>query len=173
MSFVSFEFIVFSTLVFPLYFLLRHRHRSVLLLLSSLFFYTYGNGTYVIVPLLSTLFDYWIALRLEGTSEQRKRKLYLVSSLFLNFGLLFFFKYFDFFNESLGEVVRGLGLNYDPPNVNLVLPIGISFYTFQEVAYVIDVYRRRLPAERSLGVFTTFVVFLVATPSLGSVKSEV
>lgn len=167
MSFVSFEFILFAFTVIPLYFLLKDRNRLWLLLVSSLFFYAYGNHAYVIILLLTTLFDYWAAQRIEKNLGKKNARSYLILSLLINFGILFVLKYFNFFNSSLGNVANALGLPYNINHINVILPIGISFYTFQEVAYIIDVYRGRLPAAKRFDLFTTFVVFfpqLVAGP---------
>lgn len=169
MSFVSFEFFLFSLAVFPLYFLLAQRYRWALLLVSSLVFFAYGNGAYVLLLLATTLFDFQVARWLEQTADPRRRRLLLAGSLLLNFGILFFFKYFNFVIGSVGDVARAVGMDMNVPYLSLILPIGISFYTFQEAGYMIDVYRRRIPAERSAGIFTTFVVFfpqLVAGPIL-------
>lgn len=167
MSFVSPLFFVFCLVVFPTYFVLPHRYRWVLLLISSIVFYTVGNGWYVILLLTSTLVDYWLAVRIDQSSRPSHRWFYLTVSLILNFGVIFTFKYLDFFNQSLASLVTRLGYSYQPTYLNWVLPVGISFYTFQEMSYVVDVFRRKMPAERHLGRYATYVAFfpqLVAGP---------
>ena len=154
-------------MVFPTYFVLPHRYRWVLLLISSIVFYTVGNGWYAILLLTSTLVDYWLAVRIDQSSRPSHRWFYLTVSLILNFGVIFTFKYLDFFNQSLASLVTRLGYSYQPTYLNWVLPVGISFYTFQEMSYVVDVFRRKMPAERHLGRYATYVAFfpqLVAGP---------
>ncbi len=122
---------------------------------------------YVVLLIFTTLADFWVALLLDGTNSQFRRNLYLFLSLVLNLGILFYFKYFNFLLNSISDLGRVLGVDHTPAYHSLILPIGISFYTFQEIAYVIDVYRRRIPAEHHFGIYTTFVVFfpqLVAGP---------
>ena len=167
MSFVSPLFFLFCLIVFPTYFMLPHRFRWVLLLISSFVFYTVGNGWYVLLLLTSTLVDYWLAVRIDESQHATRRRLYLAISLLLNFGVVFVFKYLDFFNQSLASLVTRLGYSYQPTYLNWVLPVGISFYTFQEMSYVVDVFRRKIPAERHLGRYATYVAFfpqLVAGP---------
>ncbi|MFZ4828105.1 MAG: MBOAT family O-acyltransferase [Phototrophicaceae bacterium] len=167
MSFVSPLFFLFCLVVFPTYFMLPHRYRWVLLLISSIVFYSVGNGWYVMLLLTSTLVDYWLAVRIDQSSHPSRRWFYLAISLILNFGVIFTFKYLDFFNQSLASLVTRLGYSYQPTYLNWVLPVGISFYTFQEMSYVVDVFRRKIPAEHHLGRYATYVAFfpqLVAGP---------
>ena len=167
MSFVSFEFFVFSIMIFSLYFVLRQPLRWMLLLVGSYLFYIVGNGNYVFILIFSTLTDYWIARQLVKTDHIVRRKLLVSVSLFLNLSVLFFFKYYNFFIGEVGSWANTLNIDFVPPTLNVVLPIGISFYTFQALSYTIDVYRRKIQPENNLGVFATFIVFfpqLVAGP---------
>ncbi len=121
----------------------------------------------MILILVSTCVDYFACVLMEKQSEQKKRRKFLFISLFINLGLLFVFKYFNFFNASLGAVFGQFGTAYHIPNFNLLLPIGISFYTFQTLSYTIDVYHGKIKAEHHFGIFALYVSFfpqLVAGP---------
>lgn len=167
MSFISLEFFVFSIVIFSLYFILRQPVRWMLLLAGSYLFYIVGNGNYVVILIFSTVTDFWIARQLVKTDRVIHRKLLLSTSLFLNLSVLFFFKYYNFFSSEIGTWATALNIDCAPPTLNLILPIGISFYTFQALSYTIDVYRGKIKPETNLGIFATFIVFfpqLVAGP---------
>jgi len=167
MSFISIEFFVFSIVIFSLYFVLRQPLRWILLLTGSYLFYIVGNGNYVFILIFSTITDYWIARQLVKTNRERHRKLLLSTSLFLNLSVLFFFKYYNFFSGEIGNWANTLNIDFVPPTLNVILPIGISFYTFQALSYTVDVYRGKIQPETNLGIFATFIVFfpqLVAGP---------
>jgi alginate O-acetyltransferase complex protein AlgI len=162
MSFISPEFVIFFCVVVPFFFALPHRYRWPMLLIVSYFFYSYGNIQYVPILIGTTILDYYAAIRIEEAKTERARRWWLAASMVSNLGILFLFKYFNFFNQSFGAV-----FGYQPLTLNLILPIGISFYTFQSMSYTIDVYKRSMPVERNLGIMATFVVFfpqLVAGP---------
>ena len=163
MSFISPEYVVFFCVVLPLFFAIKHRFRWILLLVVSYFFYAYGNIQYVPLIAFSTVVDY-ISSRMifRHDDNEFQRKLWLTASILVNLGVLFTFKYFNFFNESAAGA-----FGYIPLTHNLVLPIGISFYTFQSLSYTIDVYRRKMQPETNFGIMATFVAFfpqLVAGP---------
>jgi D-alanyl-lipoteichoic acid acyltransferase DltB (MBOAT superfamily) len=169
MSFVSVEFIVFFAVAIPLYFIFPHRLRWLFLLIASYFFYAYWNAAYILLIVFTTLVDYGAARLIDQTDLGRpgRRRLYLAASLAVNLGVLFTFKYFNFFNTSLAAALNPLGIAYTPSPLQLILPLGISFYTFQSMAYTIDVYRGQVKAERHLGIFAAYVAFfpqLVAGP---------
>ena len=167
MLFNSFKFLIFFPLVITAYFILPHRLRWLLLLLASYFFYMAWKPAYVILILLSTCVDYFACIMMEKQGEQKKRRKFLILSLVVNLGLLFIFKYFNFFNASFGAIVEYLGKTYSIPDFSLLLPIGISFYTFQTLSYTIDVYHGRIKAEHHFGIFALYVSFfpqLVAGP---------
>ncbi len=169
MSFISFEFILFFIAVFFTYFALPHRFRWMLLLGASYFFYAYWNINYLILIIFSTLVDYFVALWLQSIplDNRRRRKAIFAISISANLGVLFFFKYFNFFNQSFADLLTSLGITYSPMVLEILLPVGISFYTFQSLAYTFDVYRGQLQAERHVGIFATYVAFfpqLVAGP---------
>ncbi|RZK10173.1 MAG: MBOAT family protein, partial [Hymenobacter sp.] len=167
MLFNSLHFLVFFPLVVGLYYALPPRWRAPLLLLSSYYFYFSWRPVYTLLLLATTLLDYYSGVRMSwlGTKQQRRPWLYL--SLASNLGTLFIFKYFNFFRETAGALAASLHLPYAVPVLELVLPVGVSFYTFQSVAYIVDVYQGKLEAERNLGRFALFVAFwpqLVAGP---------
>ncbi|NUO83757.1 MBOAT family protein [candidate division KSB1 bacterium] len=167
MLFNSYEFLVFFPLAVMMYFLTPVKWRWLLLLTASCYFYMCWKPEYIVLMMFPSLIDYYVALKMRATPEQNKRKKYLWFSLVTNLGLLFTFKYFNFFNESLRALFEALNLSYAVPVVNLLLPVGISFYTFQTLSYTIDVYRGAVEPERHLGKFALFITFfpqLVAGP---------
>jgi alginate O-acetyltransferase complex protein AlgI len=167
MSFVSPEFILFSVIVCALYFAIPYRFRWLLLLIASYIFYAYWNAWYILLIVFSTMVDYVVAREIHKTAIPRKRKMLLLVSMAVNLGVLFAFKYFNFFNDSAAELLQSLGIAYNAATLNVLLPVGISFYTFQSMSYTIDVYRRDIEPERNPGIFATYVAFfpqLVAGP---------
>jgi alginate O-acetyltransferase complex protein AlgI len=167
MLFNSLEFAIFFPIVVSLYFLLPHRYRWVLLLAASYYFYMSWKPEYIILLLASTTIDYFLALRLATESRPIFRRTFLIMSLMANLGLLFSFKYFNFFNDSFRTLFQKAELAYPIPALNILLPVGISFYTFQTMSYMIDVYRGKTQAEKHFGIFALFVSFfpqLVAGP---------
>ena len=167
MLFNSLAFAVFFPLVVAVYFLTPARARWALLLAASYVFYAWWKAEYALLLLFSTLVDYAVARVLGRTSAPGTRRALLGLSLAANLGLLFGFKYFNFFSASLGTLAGGLGMAYQPFFVDVLLPVGISFYTFQTLSYTIDVYRGVQQPERHFGRFALYVSFfpqLVAGP---------
>ncbi|MCI0626916.1 MAG: MBOAT family protein [Acidobacteria bacterium] len=167
MVFNSNEFLIFFLIVAPLYFLVPPRFRWILLLAAGLWFYMAWRADYVVLLIMSALLDFYTTNSMGRTDDQRKRRAYLLVSLFGQLGLLFTFKYFNFFSNSLHALFQYYILPYEIPKLNVLLPVGISFYTFVSLGYTIDVYRKRIKPERHLGVFTAFVAYfpaLVAGP---------
>jgi alginate O-acetyltransferase complex protein AlgI len=167
MLFNSLHFLVFFPLMVGFYYALPARWRAPLLLLSSYYFYFSWRPSYTLLLAATTLLDYYSGVRMSrlGTKQQRRPWLYL--SLASNLGTLFIFKYFNFFRDTAGALATALHLPYAVPGLELVLPVGVSFYTFQSVAYIVDVYQGKLAAEQHLGRFALFVAFwpqLVAGP---------
>ncbi|MCO4761765.1 MAG: MBOAT family protein [Myxococcales bacterium] len=141
--------------------------RFAFLLVASYLFYMAWNPRFIALIVASTLVDFWVAQRIEDSESQRKRKSLLFGSLAMNLGLLGYFKYTNFFLQSVSDGVGLLGGDLPIPIFSIVLPVGISFYTFQTMSYSVDVYRRHIPAERSLLKFALYVSFfpqLVAGP---------
>ncbi|CAN5609699.1 MBOAT family protein [soil metagenome] len=169
MLFNSFHFAYFFAIVFPTYWLLRNRLKAQNLLLLSAAYYFYGcwNWKFLSLLVISTAVDYCCGLLVERAEIPLKRKLYLALSMVVNLGMLGYFKYCNFFVDSLQELLARSGIETSLPTLSVLLPIGISFYTFQSMAYVIDVYRRDIPATKNFVQFATFVSFfphLVAGP---------
>jgi alginate O-acetyltransferase complex protein AlgI len=158
MYFDSTVYIVFLTLVVLVYWRLRLRAQNVFLLGASYFFYGWWDWRFLLLMGASTVVDFFVARGLEDSSSQSQRRLLLTLSLLLNFGCLGFFKYFNFFVDSFAHLATLVGLRAVPRSVwSIVLPPAISFYTFQEVAYIVDVYHGKLRAARSLVDYALFV----------------
>ena len=167
MLFNSLSYAIFLPIVFALYWLLPHRHRWWLLLAASYYFYMSWNVRYVALILFTTVISYASAILLEWTDAPRQKRLILTAALVSCFGVLFVFKYFNFVSQSISDLCRAVSIPMHPVTLKLMLPVGISFYTFQTLSYVIDVYRGEIRAERHFGVYATFVSFfpqLVAGP---------
>jgi D-alanyl-lipoteichoic acid acyltransferase DltB (MBOAT superfamily) len=166
MLFNSFSFLIFFPTVTVLYFLTPHPYRWFLLLVASCIFYMAFIPVYILVLALTIAIDYTAALLIER-SEGRRRKVYLVGSIVSTCMVLFIFKYFNFFNSNLADVARFFHWNYPIEALSLILPIGLSFHTFQSLSYVIEVYRRNFKAEHHFGIYALYVMFypqLVAGP---------
>ena len=168
MVFNSYTFIIFFGLVLLLHYSsLSWKAKKLSLLLSSYLFYAVWNPPFILLLWLSTLADYRVALALGKEEQQYKRKALLVISLLVNLGMLGFFKYGGFLLDNFVTMVSLLGVAYQPAEPDIILPIGISFYTFQTLSYTLDVYRRKFAPEKSLLDFSLFVTFfpqLVAGP---------
>jgi alginate O-acetyltransferase complex protein AlgI len=166
--FNSWAFVVFFVAVYTLYLLARnYRQQNVLLLLASYYFYAAWNWRFLFLLLGSTVLDYVCALKIDLSASPTVRKRFLLVSLVGNLTLLGFFKYFNFFLDSLQPLVLRLGVTVEQLHLDIVLPVGISFYTFQEMSYTIDVYRREIRATRRFLDFALFVAFfphMVAGP---------
>ena len=167
MLFNSFEFISFFLAIFILYWSLPHRFRWLLLLIASYFFYISWEPVYIFLILFSTGIDYFLCRYLTGSEVKKKRITGLLLSILMNLALLFTFKYHDFFQDILADVLTMIDVDYTPRRSGLLLPIGISFYTFQTLSYSIDVYRQKINVEKHLGKFALYVSFfpqLIAGP---------
>ncbi len=166
MLFNSVEFLLFFPVVAALHWLLPHRFRWLLLLLASYIFYMAWEPVYAVLILLSTVVDYTVALRMPAAKGARRRAL-LATSVTVNIGLLASFKYYDMITSTVAASLAVVGIEWAPAASTLLLPVGISFYTFQTLSYSIDVYKGRIEPERHLGKFALFVSFfpqLVAGP---------
>ena len=137
------------------------------LLFSSYYFYMCWRVEYIVLIIISTAVDYLCAIKMGDLHEKYKRKPYLIISLVINLGLLFIFKYFNFFSDSLNDLFSYINIFYQSPTFDLLLPVGISFYTFQTLSYTIDVYRGKKSPEKHFGYFALYVSFfpqLIAGP---------
>jgi alginate O-acetyltransferase complex protein AlgI len=168
MLFNSFEYLLFLPTVLVIYYALGHRAQNIFLLLASYLFYGLWDWRFLLLLLFTTVLDFAVALRIDAAPLGSKlRKRWLLVSLCSNLGVLATFKYFGFFSHSLAELLRALGLQASFPVIHLVLPVGVSFYTFQSISYTVDVYRGKLPAAARLSEFALYVAFfpqLVAGP---------
>jgi alginate O-acetyltransferase complex protein AlgI len=169
MVFNSLEFVVFFAAVYALYRVLPHRPQNWLLLVASYYFYAAWDWRFLSLLVGSTVVDYSVALYLGRRHDDAHRRRVLWISIAFNLGVLGFFKYYGFFAENLGVLLESAGIGGALPTLQVVLPIGISFYTFMTLSYVIDVYRREIAPTRDLLDFAVFVAFfphLVAGPIL-------
>jgi len=166
MLFNSLEFLLFFPIVTSVYFLIPHKYRWAWLLAASCFFYMAFIPIYILILLITIVIDYIAGILIER-SEGKKKQLYLVISIVSTCMVLFVFKYFNFFNNNFEVLARALHLNYPISFINIILPIGLSFHTFQSLSYVIEVYRGKQKAERHFGIYSLYVMFypqLVAGP---------
>ena len=169
MIFTSLQFVEFFAVVYLLYRVLPHRGQNWMLLIASYVFYGFWDWRFLSLLWGSTLVDFFVGTYLGRENDPRKRRAALVLSLLFNFGMLGFFKYFNFFEDSLVVMAGWFGWHLDAVTLNVLLPIGISFYTFMTVSYVIDVYRRDIVPTTHLADFALFVAYfphLVAGPIL-------
>src|SRR5215467_9756405 len=167
MLFDSPIFIFFLAVVVVCYWCLNFRDQNRFLLLASYFFYGWWDWRFLCLMIASTVIDYFIAMKIDDTEDRRLRRVFLILSLVINFSILGFFKYFNFFADSLASALATLGIHASVPFLRIILPPGISFYTFQEVAYIVDVYSGKLRASRSFwhyGLFISLFPHLIAGP---------
>jgi D-alanyl-lipoteichoic acid acyltransferase DltB (MBOAT superfamily) len=167
MLFNSLHYLIYLPIVVGGYYLCPHRWRWLLLLIASYYFYMCWKAEYAILLLISTSVAYAAGLGIAGTDDARKRKMYLWSSLAVLLGILFTFKYYNFVGASLRAVLAKFSIAITLPYSELLLPIGISFYTFQKISYIVDVYKGQAKMEKHFGVFAVYSCFfpqLVAGP---------
>ena len=167
MLFNSWQFLIFLPIVFALYWALPHKYRWGLLFVASYYFYMSWNAKYVFLILGTTAVTYFAAICIEITENLKTKRLILAASLVICLGVLFIFKYLNFIFEMVSSVMSVFAIKMDPLMVRLLLPVGISFYTFQTLSYVIDVYKGEISAEHHFGYYATFISFfflLVAGP---------
>jgi len=170
MLFNSFEYLIFLPVVFLIYWFIFQRNlkaQNVFLLLASYLFYGWWDWRFLSLIAFSSLVDYLVGLKLGEEDESKKRKILLGISLGVNLGLLGFFKYFNFFIDSTIQLMNTVGFQANPYSLQLILPVGISFYTFQTMSYTIDIYRRQIVPTKDAVAFFAYVSFfpqLVAGP---------
>src|SRR3989338_7588335 len=167
MPFNSLSFAIFFVVVFGLYVCLPHKWQNKLLLAASYFFYGCWDWRFLSLILLSTAVDYFCALKIYRSSRPKVPKRYLVASIAVNLSILGFFKYYGFFASSLQSLLQQFNISIQPHFINIILPVGISFYTFQAMSYTIDVYRREMVPTKHFLDFALFVSFfpqIVAGP---------
>lgn len=167
MQFNTYEFAVFFLIVYSLYVCFNHRWQNIVLLAASYVFYAWWNWRFLPLLIVSTLIAFVIGIKIDESDNQRTRKLYLIAGLGVNVSVLGFFKYFNFFADNLQAIVHLLGFSMHTGVLKIVLPVGISFYTFQKMSYLIDIYRREIKPTKNLLDFALFAAFfpqLVAGP---------
>ena len=167
MIFNSAEYALFLPLVLLLYWKLRHKHQNLLLLAASYLFYGWWDYRFLGLLAFTTLVDYWVGLALGRSQDPESRKRLLLTSVAVNLAVLGSFKYFDFFVDSAASALSQVGLNPNLPLLQIILPVGISFYTFQSMSYAFDVYRQRIEPTSNLVDFAVYVAYfpqLVAGP---------
>ena len=167
MLFNSSTFLVFFVIVFTIYWLLQRSYKiqNVLLLVASYVFYAWWDWRFLSLIILSTFIDYTVGLKIHQSVDNGKK--WLVASLVSNLGLLSIFKYYNFFADSFTDLATALGWQPNDLTLNIILPVGISFYTFQTLSYTIDIYRKQLKPTKDIISFATYIAFfpqLVAGP---------
>src|SRR5438046_459489 len=167
MTFNSINFFVFLVIVLCLYYVLTHRWQNRMLLVAGYVFYGWWDARFLLLLALTTAVDYTVAQRIEDAGNRNSARRWLWVSIITNLSILGFFKYFNFFADSTAAMLEWLGFRASLPTIRILLPVGISFYTFKEMAYTIDVYRGQLKACRNFVDFAMFVSYfpeLVAGP---------
>lgn len=170
MSFTSIAFLLFLPIVFAAYWLTRNRLQvqNLVLLLASYVFYGWWDWRFLILIIITSVSSFSSGLLIERfEGDRRKRRKVVAANIILNLGILAVFKYYNFFVDTLCELLSPLGITLDTPTLSLILPVGISFYTFQSLSYTIDVYRKKLDATNNIVAFCAFISFfpqLVAGP---------
>ena len=167
MLFNSFSFVLFFPIVTAVYFLLPHRARWAWLLAASCFFYMFFKPIYIFILFFTIIIDYFAGILLENEKDAKRKKWWLIMSLIANIGVLAIFKYYNFINANISGFCSLCGSTNHIPYLNILLPIGLSFHTFQAMSYTIEVYRGNQKAERHFGIYALYVMFypqLVAGP---------
>jgi len=167
MLFNSLHFLIFFAVLFFLYYkVIPDKYRWLLLLLASCYFYMVYIPKFILILLFLITVDYFLGQQI-ANSTGRKRKFFLILSIIANLGTLFFFKYFNFFNENVASIANLIHWNYSPMILQIALPLGLSFHVFQSLSYVIEVYKGKQTPEKRFGIYALYVMFfpqLVAGP---------
>jgi alginate O-acetyltransferase complex protein AlgI len=170
MLFNSLSFAIFLPIVFILYWFVANKnlkYQNFLLLCASYYFYACWDWRFLFLLIFSTLLDYFTGLKMSETENRNKRRFWFWLSVSVNIGFLGVFKYYNFFAESFADAALNLGVRVSPWTLKVILPVGISFYTFHGLSYVIDIYKNKIKAERNFIDYSFFVSFfplLVAGP---------
>ncbi|MBL7104903.1 MAG: MBOAT family protein [Bacteroidales bacterium] len=170
MLFNSIEFVIFLPVVFFIYWFVLNKkssYQNIFLLIASYVFYGWWDWRFLSLIIISSFVDFFVAQKIQKAHKVRNKKILLTISILINIGFLGFFKYFNFFVDSFVEAFAQIGIHLNPRTLNIILPVGISFYTFQTLSYTIDVYRGKLKPTKDIVSFFTFVAFfpqLVAGP---------
>jgi D-alanyl-lipoteichoic acid acyltransferase DltB (MBOAT superfamily) len=170
MFFNSLQFAIFLPIVFIFYWFFANKSRkyqNFILILASYYFYSCWDWRFLFLLVFSTLLDYFSAIKIEGSQTKSSKKFWLWLCISINLGFLGVFKYYNFFAETFAELLNGFGFQTNPVLLNLILPVGISFYTFHGLSYIIDIYYGRIKSERNFVDYSLFVSYfplLVAGP---------
>lgn len=170
MFFNSLQFAIFLPIVFIFYWFFANKslkYQNFILILASYYFYSCWDWRFLFLLVFSTLLDYFSAIKIEGSQTKSSKKFWLWLCISINLGFLGVFKYYNFFAESFAELLNGFGFHTSPVLLNLILPVGISFYTFHGLSYIIDIYYGRIKSERNFVDYSLFVSYfplLVAGP---------
>lgn len=170
MLFNSLNFFIFLPIVFILYWFIAYKKigwQNILLLVSSYFFYACWDWRFLFLLIFSTVLDYFTGIKMEESKNHKIKKFWFWLSISVNLGFLAIFKYYNFFIESLAEALNQSGVQVNYSTLNVILPAGISFYTFHGLSYVIDIYNNKIKAEKNYidyAVFVSFFPLLVAGP---------
>ena len=170
MFFNSLNFAIFLPIVFILYWFVTNKNlkfQNILILVSSYFFYDCWDWRFLFLLIFSTLLDYYTGIKMSDAKSQTTKKFWFWLSISINLGFLGVFKYYNFFAESFADTIANFGLQVNPWTLKVILPVGISFYTFHGLSYVIDVYKNRILPEKDFidySVFVSFFPLLVAGP---------
>jgi len=159
MLFNSLQFFLFFIIVYSLYLALSHRWQNRMLLVASYLFYGAWSWKFLFLILTSTLLDYNCGLKIYKTQDRGRKKLFLFFSICGNLTILGFFKYYNFFAHNLQSLLSYFGFSFQPLFLNIILPVGISFYTFQTMSYTIDVFRGELQPARNFFDYALYVSF--------------
>ncbi len=167
MVFNSIQYLIFFLIIFGLYYVIQPKYRWVLMLIGSYFFYMSWKPVYILLIIFSTSVDYYVSNKMYRIKDPKLKKKFLIGSIIVNLSLLFFFKYYNFFNDSISTVLGHFNVIYHPIISTILLPVGLSFYTFQSLSFNIDVYKGKVIPERHIGKFALYISFfpqLVAGP---------
>jgi D-alanyl-lipoteichoic acid acyltransferase DltB (MBOAT superfamily) len=170
MLFNSISFAIFLPIVFLLHWFVINKHQrsqNLLLLAASYYFYACWDWRFLFLLIFSTLLDYFTGIKMSESENRRMRKTWIWISITINLGFLGVFKYYNFFALSFADAVANLGWHVNPSTIKVILPVGISFYTFHGLSYVLDIYNKRIRVERNFidySIFVSFFPLLVAGP---------
>ncbi|MFA6129438.1 MAG: MBOAT family O-acyltransferase [Candidatus Omnitrophota bacterium] len=159
MLFKFIQFLVFFAAVYIPYLFLNHKWQNRLLLVASCIFYAAWDWRFIFLIFVSITIDYFCGLRIDKSDNDKVRKYFLLLSIFVNLSILGFFKYFNFFIANFSRLINHLGFSIHPQMLNILLPLGISFYTFKTISYTIDVYTEKIKPTRSYRDYALFVSF--------------
>lgn len=162
MLFNSLNFAFFLPIIFILYWFITSknlRNQNILLLISSYFFYACWDWRFLFLLMFSTFLDYFTGIKIPNAKSNGEKKFWFWLSIIINLGFLGVFKYYNFFSESFAAALANLGIHVNLYTINIILPVGISFYTFHGLSYVIDIYNDKIEAEKNFIEYALFVSF--------------